>query len=131
MLSLFISSTETPFTFACCIKENISINILEQSIIISCGISPYINTSWWNAAAFTVKGLVKDIANYKSIFNPDLEVDTNTYKINNYFNKNVNEVKKDLENKFKEVIIIGNGDKIINQYPNAGTILSTNEKVHK
>lgn len=77
-----------------------------------------------------VKGLVKDIANYKSIFNPNIKVDATTYKIDNYLNKNVSEVKKDLENKFSEVVVIGNGQKIIKQYPNANTNLSINEKVY-
>ena len=77
-----------------------------------------------------VKGLVKDIANYKSIFNPNIKVDATTYKIGNYLNKNVSEVKQDLENKFSEVVIIGSGDKVINQYPKNNTILSINEKVY-
>ena len=57
-----------------------------------------------------VKGLVKDIANYKSIFNPDIEVDATTYKIDNYLNKNINEIKSNLENRFNNVVIIGNGN---------------------
>jgi len=77
-----------------------------------------------------VKGLVKDIANYKSIFNPNIKVDATTYKIDNYLNKNISEVRKDLENKFSEVVVIGNGDKIIKQYPEVNTNLSINEKVY-
>lgn len=77
-----------------------------------------------------VRGLVKDIANYKSIFNPDIKVDATTYKLDNYLNKNISEVKSDLENKFNEVIVIGNGDKIINQYPNKDSIVSVLEKVY-
>lgn len=77
-----------------------------------------------------VKGLVKDIANYKSIFNPDIEVDATTYKIDNYLNKNINEIRTNLENKFSNVIIIGSGDKIINQYPKKNTVLGINEKIY-
>lgn len=77
-----------------------------------------------------VKGLVKDIANYRSIFNPDINEKTTTYKLENYINKSVNEIKKDLENKFNEVIIIGNGHKIVNQFPKDGVVLSTDEKVY-
>ena len=77
-----------------------------------------------------VRGLVKDIANYKSIFNPDIKVDATTYKLDNYLNKNISEVKNDLENKFNEVIVIGNGNKIINQYPKKDEVVSVLEKVY-
>ena len=77
-----------------------------------------------------VRGLVKDIANYKSIFNPDIKVDATTYKLDNYLNKNISEVKSDLENKFNEVIVIGNGNKIINQYPKKDEVVSVLEKVY-
>lgn len=77
-----------------------------------------------------VKGLVKDIANYKSIFNPDIKVEATTYKLDNYLNKNISIVKSDLENKFSEVIVIGNGDKIINQYPEKDSIVSVTEKIY-
>ena len=61
------------------------------------------------------KGLVKDISNYKSIFNPNISTDATTYKMGNYLNKNIYDVKKELENKFKNVIIIGNcSDEFVN-----------------
>lgn len=77
-----------------------------------------------------VKGLVKDISNYKGIYNPDLKTDATSYKIENYLNKNIELVKSDLENKFSEIVVIGNGDKIINQYPKENKILSISEKVY-
>ena len=77
-----------------------------------------------------VKGLVKDIANYKSIFNPNVKVDATTYKLKNYLNKNINELKKELQNKFSEVVIIGNGDKIIDQYPKKDSVVSVTEKIY-
>ncbi len=77
-----------------------------------------------------VRGLVKDIANYKSIFNPNLNEDLTTYVMENYLNKNVDVVKSDLEKKFSEVIIIGNGNKIIDQYPKVNVKVSAIEKVY-
>lgn len=77
-----------------------------------------------------VRGLVKDIANYKSIFNPNLNEDLTTYVMENYLNKNVDVVKSDLEKKFSEVIIIGNGNKIIDQYPKVNVKVSATEKVY-
>ena len=77
-----------------------------------------------------VKGLVNDISNYKSIYNINTQIDSETYKIGNYINKNLNTVKKELEPIFKDIVIIGDGDKIINQYPVKDNILSTNEKIY-
>ena len=77
-----------------------------------------------------VKGLVKDISNYRSIFNPDLVTDATTYKLDNYLNKSISSVKSDLESKFSEVVVIGNGDKIINQYPTKGSVVSVTEKIY-
>ena len=77
-----------------------------------------------------VKGVVKDTSNYKSIYNPDINAEATSYKIENYLNKNVEEIKSDLEKKFSQVVVIGNVDKIINQYPKQNTTLSVTEKVY-
>lgn len=77
-----------------------------------------------------VRGLVKDIANYKSIYNPDIKENATTYKLDNYLNKSINSVKSELENKFSEVVVIGNGDKIINQYPEKDEVVSVTEKIY-
>lgn len=76
-----------------------------------------------------VRGLVKDVSNYKGIYNPDVNTDVNSYKIENYKNKELNSVLLDLDSKFNDVVVIGNGDKIINQYPAKDTTLSITEKV--
>ena len=77
-----------------------------------------------------VKGLVSDISNYKSIYSENSNIDSETYKIGNYMNKSITTTKKELEPIFKDIIIIGDGDKIINQYPEKDTIISTNEKIY-
>ena len=64
-----------------------------------------------------VKGLVKDISNYKGIYNPDINTDATSYIIENYKNKSLDTTLNDLKEKFSDVIVIGNGTKIINQYP--------------
>lgn len=76
-----------------------------------------------------VRGLVKDISNYKSIYTSKTGSD-NTYNIENYINKKVDTIKSDLLKKFSEVVIIGDGDKIIDQYPSSNTSLSSEEKVY-
>lgn len=77
-----------------------------------------------------VRGLVKDISNYKGIYNENINTDATSYIIGNYLNKDIKTVKEDLENKFSEVVVIGNGNKIINQYPKANSKLSVTEKVY-
>lgn len=77
-----------------------------------------------------VRGLVNDISNYKNIYSTNENIDSETYKIGNYMNKNLNDIKKELEPIFKNIIIIGDGDKIINQYPEKNSILSVDEKIY-
>ncbi|HOO68130.1 MAG TPA: penicillin-binding transpeptidase domain-containing protein, partial [Bacilli bacterium] len=81
-----------------------------------------------SALKTVVRGLVKDISNYMGIYDENEEV--STYTVENYINKSVSDIKSDLENKFSEVVIIGDGDKVINQYPSANTELSITEKVY-
>lgn len=77
-----------------------------------------------------VKGLVKDISNYKNIYDTEEDEEISSYEIENYINKSVENIKTDLETKFSEVVVIGDGDKIIDQYPKPGTNLSIGEKVY-
>ena len=77
-----------------------------------------------------VKGLVKDIANYKNIYSTKVNTDINSYTIDNYINKNTDDVLLELKDKFENIVVIGDGDKIINQYPKANTVLSITEKVY-
>jgi len=76
-----------------------------------------------------VKGLVRDISNYKNIY-IEKSTEDNTYVIDNYINKNVSTITSDLENKFSQVVVIGDGNKIIDQYPSVDTKLSSTEKVY-
>lgn len=98
-----------------------------QIIIYSVMKRPYGNA---RGITSVVRGLVKDISNYRSIFNPDVKVESSTYKIGNYVNKNLSTIKNELDNAFDNVIVIGNGDKIIDQYPKYNSVISTTEKVY-
>ncbi len=77
-----------------------------------------------------VKELVKNISKYKGMFSEDK---TNTedisYKLQSYINKDVNNVKQELENNNITPIIIGDGNKIIKQYPSKGTVIVQKDKV--
>lgn len=74
--------------------------------------------------------LVENISKYKKMFS---EEDTNTndisYDISTYKSKDVSIVKEQLKQNNLDVIVIGNGDKIINQYPSKGTTVIAKDKV--
>ena len=67
-----------------------------------------------------VKAVVQDLEAYYNLTN----IKTNakeTYKVENYLNKNVNSVREVLDANGIKYDIIGDGDKIINQYPEANS----------
>lgn len=75
------------------------------------------------------KTLIEDVSTYLGIVNKDEQNSLETYKTSSYINKKVEDVKKDLENKKINLITIGNGDKVINQYPKKNSILNANDKL--
>lgn len=77
-----------------------------------------------------VRGLVKDISNYRGIYNPSLNNEASSYVIGNYLNKDVDKVKSELEKNFENIVIIGDGEKVIDQYPKGNNILKTTEKIY-
>ena len=79
----------------------------------------------------SVKELVKNIAKYKNLYN---EEETNNkeeeFKVDSYINKNIDEIKSTLESKGLNVIKLGNGNKIIKQYPNKGATTLKGDKIY-
>lgn len=75
-----------------------------------------------------VKGLVKDIANYRSIFKNE-ETNSTTFKIDDYSNQNLMMVLDNLKDKFKDIVVIGDGDKIVDTYPK-NKVVSKDEKIY-
>ena len=57
------------------------------------------------------------------------EEEVKEYSINSYKNKNLTTTKTELENMGISVTVIGNGDKIINQYPSKGDKITKGTKV--
>ncbi len=75
------------------------------------------------------KTLIEDVSTYLGIVDSDKGEETPTYETSSYINKKVENVTSSLEGKNLNVIIIGNGDKIIEQYPKKGTTLNINDKL--
>lgn len=81
--------------------------------------------------AKAVKELIANISKYKNIFNDQEEkVVATKYTLNSYINKSVDQIKNTLDSNGVTSIIIGDGNKIIKQYPNKGEIVTANEKVY-
>lgn len=81
-----------------------------------------------------LSNLVKEIIeNISKIRNNQVEEEetltTFIYKIGSYQNKSVEKVENDLHSKGLSSIVIGNGDKVIRQYPEKGTEVSSSEKI--
>lgn len=76
-----------------------------------------------------VKSLVVNISKYLNIFSEEKDTTINNYTLDNYLNKNVSNVKKQLEDNKVKTIIIGTGDKVVGQYPRKGDIVGRNDKV--
>ena len=77
-----------------------------------------------------VKEIMKSIVKYKNMFVEDeQEENLFTYEVKSYFNKKTETVKKELEEKNLDVVIIGNGDRIINQSILPNNKLISREKI--
>lgn len=80
--------------------------------------------------AAPVKEVIQNIAKYRNINTKEpTESSVNSYALASYLNQNVEAVKNSLKNIDIDVIIIGDGDIIINQYPYKGSTIVTNDKV--
>ena len=79
----------------------------------------------------TVKTIVKDTAKYLGIFEeaPELNKEVTKYKVENYKNKLVENVKQTLDKKGVTYVIFGNGTKVIDQYPSKNTTINTKGKI--
>ena len=80
-----------------------------------------------NYLASAVKDIVVNTSKYLNI--KEVKKDTTSYNVDNYINKDPNILKDNLTSKGIKVIVLGNGNKVINQYPNMGSIINKNDLV--
>ncbi|MDD5980487.1 MAG: penicillin-binding protein [bacterium] len=76
-----------------------------------------------------VKSIVKNVSTYLNIFDTQSNDIIENKKIENYLNKEKEEVLSALQKENIDFIVIGDGNKIVNQYPTNDYLLSSNEKV--
>lgn len=71
--------------------------------------------------------VITNTAKYLNVFNSAQNSSIKNYETENYLNKNVNDIKEYINTINAKVLVIGNGDKIINQYPAIKTPLNKND----
>ena len=80
-----------------------------------------------NYLAPAVKEVIQNISNYLNI--KESQSINTSYEIDSYINKEVNEVTSLLQSKGLNLIIIGDGNKIISQYPSKNTKLTKGDNM--
>lgn len=87
---------------------------------------------WGNSAGVVkaTRSVIEDTAKYLNIYNSQT-VNTNVskYKLGSYNSKDLDTVKIELQSKNINVIVLGNGNKVTDQYPKQGTMVLSNDKV--
>ncbi len=75
------------------------------------------------------RGLVQDISSYLGITGKYVDEVKNEFKMPSLINKDVTLAKETLKDTKSNIIVIGSGTKVINQYPNKGAVVNSNDKV--
>lgn len=97
----------------------------EPEIIVYMVLERPYNNSYYMPKA--IKNIITNVSKYLNITETEKEVET--YKSKDYSNRITTEVVKELNNNSIKVITLGEGNKIINQYPKKNTILYKNDIV--
>ena len=77
----------------------------------------------------TVKEIIKNVTKYLNIFDEEEQKQSINYTVENYINKKADETEKKLKENNVKYEILGNGNKIIKQYPEKDNIINTNERI--
>lgn len=83
---------------------------------------PYSNATYMPKA---IKNIITNVSKYLNISDNSEEV--SIYKTKDYSNKKTTEIVKELNNNGIKTIVLGEGNKIINQYPSKGIQLGKND----
>ena len=84
-----------------------------------------------NALGDAVKSIVESISKYKNLSELVVKEDTTQIiKVNNYINKNTDLSVQELKNLGLNVVTIGVGDRVIDQYPEKGNKITKGSKIY-
>lgn len=96
--------------------------------IIIYGVATYAKESYPLSNA--VKEIIKNISKYYNIYGEEeKQIDNSQIMIENYLNKDTENVKETLSQSGLNVIVLGDGKKIIKQYPSNGINLVKGDKI--
>ncbi len=98
----------------------------DPEIIVYVAAAKMKNSSYLKTA---VKDLVKNVGTYLNIYGDVSDNEDATYTLKSYVSKNVSDVSKEINDAGLKSIVIGDGDKVIKQYPNEDVTLNKNSKV--
>ncbi len=98
----------------------------DPEIIIYTAISKTKKSSTMKTA---VKNLVKNVSTYLNIYGNKESSESKSYTVETFINKDSVSSSLLLENNNMEAVIIGDGEKVIKQYPTKGTTLNVGNKV--
>ncbi len=77
-----------------------------------------------------VRSVMESVAKFKNIFNDTSNIEiVDTYKLDSYVNEKTDVIKQQLDNTKLDLVIIGDGDKIVSQYPSVNTTLVSGDKL--
>lgn len=105
-------------SFACIFPK------VDPQIVMYASVSKY-----YGELARRIKPVIQNVGKYINVEADTKENKKEDLKISSYINKSTKFSTKDLKNKKFNTVIIGNGEKIINQYPKKDTIVNENTKV--
>lgn len=98
-----------------------------EIIIYAAAKRPY---SGLNSIMIPVKEVIQNVAKYLNVFQETEQTkEKSTYKLSSYLNEDVEKVKSTLTINNIVPIVLGNGTKIIDQYPKKDTVVNAHEKV--
>ena len=77
----------------------------------------------------TVKPIVKNVSKYLEIYDTAEDKTINNYKVDNYINRDLSRVKQTLKKNKINYLVLGNGNKVINQYPEKENVVNVNDTI--
>lgn len=83
-----------------------------------------------NTLTTATNNLITDVGTYLNIKNESIAADENNYILGSYINKNTLKVEEELKSNGLNVVKIGNGDKIIKQFPSSNTNITKKDKIY-
>lgn len=79
---------------------------------------------------YVIKNVVENVSKYYNIYDEkEANIESISYTIQNYINKDLVSVKKELENNNIQVEVIGNGNTVVDQYPYKDIVITKESKV--